>query len=124
MITLYDNIKLEKPKDKLRLYREYSVSSFLLKQDLIKAMENTLYRLCDEDTHCFIVALKDDGKYILVEDYSDKGRISNEIIFKFAEEYDLRLESITHEVSEYFDDFSKEYSTSESNHHSICYEIQ
>lgn len=124
MITLYDNLKLEKPKDKLRLYREYSVSSFLLKQDVILAMEESLYRLCDEDTHCFIVTLKDDGKYILIDDYSDKGRISKETIFKFAEEYHLRLESITYEVSEYYDDFSKEYSTSDSNHHTICYEIQ
>ena len=70
-----------------------------------------------------MVTLKDSGKYILVEDYFQNERISTENIFKFAEEYDLRLESINHEVSEGYDDLSREHYVSKVNHYTICFEI-
>ena len=122
---LYDAIKDKPSKEKLRLYRKYNSLSFLLKQELITIMEQYLYYQCrDDDTHCFIITIKDSGKYILVDDYHNKARISNEIIFKFAEEFGLRIESISHEVSEHFDDFNKDvHYTSEVNHHVICYEL-
>lgn len=124
MGNLYDTVKDKTSKEKLQLYRKYNSLSFLLKQDLIKEMEQYLYQHMDEDNHCFIITIKDSGKYILVDDYHNKDRISNEIIFKFAEEFGLRIESISHEVSEHFDDYNKEaHYTSEVNHHVICYEL-
>ena len=117
-----EKFKDRSSKEKLRLYHLYNGFITYLNQTLTKAMEKSLYELTD-DTHCFMVTLKDSGKYILVEDYFQNERISTENIFKFAEEYDLRLESINHEVSEGYDDLSREHYVSEVNHYTICFEI-
>lgn len=117
-----EKFKDRSSKEKLRLYHLYNGFITYLNQTLTKAMEKSLYELTD-DTHCFMVTLKDSGKYILVEDYFQNERISTENIFKFAEEYDLRLESINHEVSEGYDDLSREHYVSKVNHYTICFEI-
>ena len=117
-----EKFKDRSSKEKLRLYHLYNGFITYLNQTLTKAMEKSLYELTD-DTHCFMVTLKDSGKYILVEDYFQNERISTENIFKFAEEYNLRLESINHEVSEGYDDLSREHYVSKVNHYTICYEI-
>lgn len=122
--SLYDAVKDKPGKEKLRLYRDYDVVSFLLKQDLTTLMEDYLYYQCrDDDTHCFIITIKDSGKYILVDDYFQKERINEELIFRFAEEFGLRLESISHEITETYDDYSREHYTAETRHHRICYEL-
>ena len=122
--SLYDQIKDKPSKEMLRTYRDYAVVSFLLEQDLTVLMEDYLYyQTCHDDTHCFIITLKDNGKYILVDDYFQKERIGKDLIFQFAEEFGLRLESISHEITETYDDYSKKHYTIETNHHRICYEL-
>lgn len=124
MKILYDTVKDKTPKEKLRLYRNYNALSFLLHQELKVFMEDYLsYQCKDDDAHCFIIEIKDTGKYILVHDYFHDERISEEIIFKFAEEFGLRLESISYEVTEIYDDLSKKHHVYNSNHCIICYEL-
>ena len=122
-----EKFKDRSSKEKLILYHLYNGFVTYLNQTLTKEMEKYLYDNCKkEDNHCFIIEFKDGGKYLLVEDYFKPGgeRISDELIFRFAEEYGLRVESVTHEVNEHFDDFSLEHYTSETNNYCICYELK
>lgn len=81
----------------LRKYREYDIMSFHLERKLIDEMENFFVERFNSPLFALDIYLNDSGKWIVINEYSNYGHITQAMVEEFCKEYKVTLDHITEE---------------------------
>jgi len=84
--------------DLLREYREATVKSFRLERLLIEELENFFADLENRPESYYDIFLNDSGKYIVVDDYSRREPLNQDILSRICRKYNVTFEGVTKEV--------------------------
>ena len=82
----------------LRKYREAKVQSFHLERLILDELESFFADLENRPESYYDIFLNDSGKYIVVDDYSRREPLSNDILSKICRKYNVTFEGVTKEV--------------------------
>lgn len=83
----------------LRKYREARIQSFHLERLILDELESFFYDLENRPESYYDIFLNDNGKYIVIDDYSRREPLSNDIISRICRKYDVTFESVTKQVT-------------------------
>lgn len=85
-------------RELLRQYREAKITSFHLERLIIEELESFFIDLENRPDSYYDIFLNDNGKYIVVDDYSRREPLSEDILNKICRKYNVTFEGITKKI--------------------------
>jgi len=109
----------------IREYRRCKIESVNLETELEENIFD-FFKKYDLEKHCIELLINDDGKYVIITDYSvpHEGHIPLKILYDFCDEFGMDLNSITHECCTEYERGRNKVHYSHGNIYTISFEIR